>query len=323
MCRSAKQGLWIWSQPTTATTFIFAVTAEQLRGTVTWSQTDIDAPYSDQDTLTGFLMYYCMTADKLTRTSVWVEKLEGGIDHIREVIIDDKLGICNELERMMQFVVDSYRCEWKEVVRNSERRKWFRQFVNTDDTEPVIEIISRARPVAARRLAVQNRYHWIRSACWMVEHWANTNKSNSNQTKVDPSRHGGETSPWMAALPIKYGNVQIAVFNFSSRGAWYACQQMCPHKKAFVLSRGILGDSRGTPKVACPLHKRNFSLKSGACTSDDDYSVRVFPVKVDAEDVYLDLPPTEVLDKLLATEIGCKLATSCESNPNLVASAGV
>ena len=122
---------------------------------------------------------------------------------------------------------------------------------------------------------------------------------------------------------IKYGKVQIAVFNFTTRGEWYATQQMCPHKKAFVLSRGILGDSKGAPKVACPLHKKNFSLETGECTSGDDYSVRVFPVKIEDGKVFLDLPPTEVLDKLLATEIGCKLATSCESDPQVIAEIGV
>ena len=57
-----------------------------------------------------FLMYYIMTADKLTRTAVWLDKMAGGVEHLREVIIDDKLGICDELESMMQFLVDSYRC---------------------------------------------------------------------------------------------------------------------------------------------------------------------------------------------------------------------
>ena len=46
-----------------------------------------------------FLMYYIQTADRLTRTSVWLEKMEGGIDYLREVIVHDKLGICDELER--------------------------------------------------------------------------------------------------------------------------------------------------------------------------------------------------------------------------------
>jgi nitrite reductase (NADH) large subunit len=89
---------------------------------------------------------------------------------------------------------------------------------------------------------------------------------------------------------------------------------MCPHKKAFVLSRGILGDTNGIPKIACPLHKKTFSLDSGACLSGDDYAVQVFPVKVEGDDVYLELPPTDVLDKLLATEIGCHLATSDDTS---------
>ena len=55
-----------------------------------------------------FLMYYIMTADRLTRTAVWLEKLEGGIEHLKEVIISDKLGLCTELEERIQFLVDTY-----------------------------------------------------------------------------------------------------------------------------------------------------------------------------------------------------------------------
>ena len=128
--------------------------------------------------------------------------------------------------------------------------------------------------------------------------------------------------PHDGGATIKYGNVQIAVFNFSSRGEWYACQQMCPHKKAFVLSRGIIGDIEGTPKVACPMHKKNFSLESGECLSGGEYAVQVFPVLVEREDVYLDLPPNNVLDPLLATEIGCSMATSCSTNPEPIESFG-
>jgi nitrite reductase (NADH) large subunit len=132
--------------------------------------------------------------------------------------------------------------------------------------------------------------------------------------------------PQDGGATIKYGQVQIAVFNFTSRGEWYSCQQMCPHKKAFVLSRGVIGDTAGEPKVACPLHKKTFSLKSGESLNSDDYSVRTFPVKVEQDRVYLDLPSTEVLDRLLATEIGCKMATSCETQTEPAAvceSAGV
>ena len=102
---------------------------------------DIDEPtaiaYIDR-----FLMYYIMTADKLTRTAVWIDKLEGGVEHLKEVIIEDKLGICGELESMMQFLVDAYKCEWVEVVNDPEKRRLFRQFVNTDDTEVGIEMVA-------------------------------------------------------------------------------------------------------------------------------------------------------------------------------------
>ena len=81
---------------------------------------------------------------------------------------------------------------------------------------------------------------------------------------------------------------------------------MCPHKKAFVLSRGILGDAAGEPKVACPLHKKTFSLDSGESLQGEEYRIRTFPVKVEGDEVLLELPPAEVLDELLATEIGCQ-----------------
>ena len=89
-----------------------------------------------------FLMYYIHTADRLTRTSVWLEAMEGGINYLRDVIVHDRLGIADELERQMQSLVDSYECEWKAVVNDPEKRKFFRQFANTDDVEPGIEFVT-------------------------------------------------------------------------------------------------------------------------------------------------------------------------------------
>ncbi|HLW68579.1 MAG TPA: nitrite reductase small subunit NirD, partial [Gemmataceae bacterium] len=87
----------------------------------------------------------------------------------------------------------------------------------------------------------------------------------------------------------------------------------CPHRREFVLSRGIVGDHKGTPKVACPLHKKTYSLESGQCLSGESYSVQVFPVRIDGDDVYLQLPPEADLDAVLATEKncnrGCEMAT--------------
>ena len=80
------------------------------------------------------------------------------------------------------------------------------------------------------------------------------------------------------------------MFRFDSRDQWYACQNTCPHKREAVLSRGIIGDQQGIPKVACPLHKKTFSLESGECLSGDPYSVEVFPVRVEGDDVFVQLP---------------------------------
>ena len=107
---------------------------------------DLLAADLDEDTairyLDRFLMYYIRTADRLTRTSVWLENMEGGIEYLRDVIVNDRLGIGAELERQMQAHVDSYQCEWKAVVDDPEKRRFFRQFANTDEVTPGIEFVS-------------------------------------------------------------------------------------------------------------------------------------------------------------------------------------
>ncbi len=79
-----------------------------------------------------FLMFYVRTGDRLQRTSTWREHLEGGLDYLKQVVVDDKLGIGAELEADMQAVVDTYACEWKNAVEDPEVRKRFRHFVNSE-----------------------------------------------------------------------------------------------------------------------------------------------------------------------------------------------
>ena len=79
-----------------------------------------------------FLMFYVRTAERLQRTSTWRENLEGGLDYLKAVVVEDSLGIAAELESQMQHVVDTYACEWKEAVTNPEVRRRFRHFVNSD-----------------------------------------------------------------------------------------------------------------------------------------------------------------------------------------------
>ncbi|HWB92219.1 MAG TPA: nitrite reductase small subunit NirD [Puia sp.] len=84
---------------------------------------------------------------------------------------------------------------------------------------------------------------------------------------------------------------QIAIYNFARRGRWYATENRCPHRQQMALARGMTGSfgPGGEPKVACPFHKKTFSLETGACLSGDDYRIRTYPVKVRNGKVYIGL----------------------------------
>ncbi|MFF5990192.1 nitrite reductase large subunit NirB [Prauserella flavalba] len=104
-----------------------------------------DLLVSDVDTETlikiidRFLMFYVRTADRLQRTAPWVEEMEGGLDHLRAVIVDDSLGICAELEEAMAEHVAGYRDEWKGVLEDPEKLARFTSFVNAPGTpDPTI-----------------------------------------------------------------------------------------------------------------------------------------------------------------------------------------
>ena len=88
-----------------------------------------------------FLMFYCRTADRLQRTSVWLENMEGGIEYLKQVVIDDKLGLGAELEAGMANVVATYQCEWKTTIEDPEKVKRFRQFVNSDKQDVTLAYV--------------------------------------------------------------------------------------------------------------------------------------------------------------------------------------
>jgi nitrite reductase (NADH) large subunit len=254
----------------------------------------------DEDTaikyIDRFLMYYTQTADRLTRTASWLEKLDGGIDYLREVIVEDRLGIAEDLERQMQYLADTYRCEWAEVVKDPKKRARFRHFANSpdpDDSVTLIEERGQKRPVDWKRdepAPVRSRMHLP----LLQTSWVRIGRA--------------EEFPRDGGMALRYGDAQIAVYNFSSRGEWYASQNMCPHMKDMVLSRGLLGDQKGEPKVACPQHKKTFSLKSGECLSGEPYRIRTFPVKVENGVVYVELPSAREVGKLVPiklSELAC------------------
>lgn len=86
---------------------------------------------------------------------------------------------------------------------------------------------------------------------------------------------------------IKYKTKQIAVYNFTRTSKWYATQNLCPHKMEMVLSLGIIGDKEGIPKVACPMHKKNFSLEDGSNLAGEDLKIATYPVKIEKGNVYI------------------------------------
>jgi nitrite reductase (NADH) large subunit len=97
-----------------------------------------------------FLMLYVRTGDRLQRTAAWLENLEGGIDYVRRAVCEDSLGIGAELEADMQKFVDSYECEWKKAIETPEILRRFRHFVNSDDPDPGIQLVTeRGQPIPA------------------------------------------------------------------------------------------------------------------------------------------------------------------------------
>ena len=89
--------------------------------------------------LDRYLMFYIRTADKLQRTARWLENLPGGLRYLKEVVLEDKLGICASLETQMQELVDSFFDEWAEAIRNPAIAAKFKQFANTSETVETVE----------------------------------------------------------------------------------------------------------------------------------------------------------------------------------------
>ncbi|MFF8829466.1 nitrite reductase large subunit NirB [Streptomyces sp. NPDC015131] len=89
-----------------------------------------------------FLMFYIRTADRLERTAAWLERLDGGLEHLRDVVVHDSLGLCDELEALMAAHVATYRDEWAETLDDPERLRRFVSFVNAPDApDPSVRFV--------------------------------------------------------------------------------------------------------------------------------------------------------------------------------------
>jgi nitrite reductase (NADH) large subunit len=250
----------------------------------------------DEDTallyIDRMLMYYTFTADPLTRTSKWLENLEGGVESLREIVINDKLGICADLDAQMKKQVETYECEWKRVVDTPALRKKFKQFVNTDDTKYGDLEWQQVRK--QKKIALEDMPTIIGPAKIGKE------KADATWQWVDVG--AVEDFPENRGAAVKISNSELAVYNHGAVGKWYAAQNSCPHKQLQVLSRGLVGMQGDQPKVACPIHKNTYNLDTGKGISNPGLNLATFEVKLENGRVMLNLPPNDVLDKALAAK---------------------
>ena len=119
-----------------------------------------------------------------------------------------------------------------------------------------------------------------------------------NTTISDHSLTGNDKTQWFLAcntddvptnggVCVKYEDEQIALFHFTRRNEWYATQNQCPHRQQMALSRGMIGTQQDEPKIACPFHKKTFSLVTGECMNGDECSIKTYPVRVEGGNVFV------------------------------------
>ncbi|MEI7188169.1 nitrite reductase large subunit NirB [Dickeya dianthicola] len=247
---------------------------------------------SDLDTDTLFrlidrlLMFYIRTGDRLQRTSVWLDNLEGGIDYLRQVVVDDSLGIAEELENEMRHVIDSYQCEWQTTLAHDEHRALFRAFLNSDTPdEAVVMVPERGQPRPAR-----------------LEEKKPTTATVSDAPGAEGWQCVGFLSdiPAHAGMAARVGHQQVALFHLPAAQPGqaahvFALDNQEPGSGANVLSRGIIGDVAGEPVVISPLYKKRLRLRDGVSPDDSQLRVRAWPVRLVQDRIWVANEPMAVV----------------------------
>ncbi|WBU50291.1 nitrite reductase large subunit NirB [Kosakonia pseudosacchari] len=216
-------------------------------------------------TIDRVLMFYIRTADRLQRTSTWLDNMEGGLAYLKQVVLEDSLDIGAELERDMQQVVDSYQCEWKTTLDNPQNRLLFRGFLNSDQPDEAVVMVperGQIRPATAQeKPPVQNHSHSGDGEWQQIAALADI--------------------PVNAGMAARLGQQQIALFHLAgSEPQVFALENHEPGSQANVLARGLVGDAGGEPMVISPLYKKRFRLRDGQSLDDAGLRLRVWPVKI-------------------------------------------
>lgn len=246
--------------------------------------------------LDRYLMFYLRTADKLQRTARWLEALPGGIEYLRDVIVYDKLGIAQELEDQMNELVGHYYDEWNEAVNTKKDDPVFKQFINTDEQQDTVEII---RERGQRRPADWPSDDKVKRENFKGIKWSSVSWRKICETSKLPAKEAGSSAT------ILVSDTQLAIFRLEDK--LFCSQNMCGHKRAFVLSEGILSqDENKNTYISCPLHKRNYVIDndselSGSCKNDESQSVATFEIKEEDGYIWIKLPNDQELDDVLGT----------------------
>ncbi|WP_210080798.1 nitrite reductase large subunit NirB [Pantoea endophytica] len=234
---------------------------------------DLFASDLDDETLLRYvdriLMFYVRTADRLQRTSVWMDNMEGGLDYLRQVVIEDSLGIAVQLEQEMQRVVERYQCEWHSTLQDPSRRALFTATVNSeqpDETLNYVQVRGQRQPATADSIPVTTLPAEPWSAICLVD-------------AIPPS----------AGIGARLGGQRVALFRLGE--AIYALEDIEPGTQASVLSRGILGDVAGEPVVISPLYKQRVRLRDGQSLDNAEHQLRCWPVRVEGGKVWLGHQP--------------------------------
>ena len=244
-------------------------------------------------------MFYCSTAKHLQRTAPWLEELPGGIDYLKKVIVDDCLGICGDLEVLMQRNVEAYKCEWKEVVYDEGLQKKFTQFANTAetlDTEQVeyVNMRKQRHPATYDLPDIKGEAAFSKETAPESWEWYPAGKV--------------QDFPRCSGLAMKHGDAEVAVFNLSHRKdeseRWFATQNLCPFKQVRVISRGLVGEpASGAITIADPVYKTVYDLRTGQGITSPDLNLSTFPTRVAADGtVEVKLPSPEEYAKALQTK---------------------
>ncbi|UNI22608.1 Nitrite reductase (NAD(P)H) [Purpureocillium takamizusanense] len=246
--------------------------------------------------LDRYLMFYIRTADKLQRTAPWLESLPGGLRYLQEVVLEDKLGICASLEAQMQELVGSFFDEWAEAIATPSLAAKFRQFHNSDARVDGVEAErerGQSRPVYWAKEPATDDFKGLRGR-WSRVDW---------EPVIEASYFdGADELPNGISANIKRSDTQLAVWRF--KGRFYATQQMCPHKRAFVLSDGLLGQSP-------------YDKKGDEKSRRDDESVSSTPLSSSSSSSGPDTsPPTPASLASTLTSLSSSSSSSSSTSPS-------